>query len=289
MIDLLRKRLQTHAAGNAVQEEQALKEMLQELALYALWRGGFFEIAAFQGGTSLRILHGLPRFSEDLDFILLKPDPTFQWAHYFESLTSVLEQFGVRCELTDRSRMDRTVRQAMLKDDSIGRQLDLSFFDADNAGKLRVKLEIDTNPPAGTGTSWHYLDFPMDFEVCAQDLPSNYALKLHALLCRPYLKGRDWFDFVWYSRQQTRPNLQHLSNALNQAGPWKDQLVRVDVPWLTDALSAKINTTNWPLAAQDVAPFLPPAEQASLALWSQRFFDDKINKLVQAASEATGP
>lgn len=289
MIDLLRKRLQTHAAGNAVQEEQALKEMLQELALYALWRGGFFEIAAFQGGTSLRILHGLPRFSEDLDFILLKPDPTFQWAHYFESLTSVLEQFGVRCELTDRSRMDRTVRQAMLKDDSIGRQLDLSFFDADNAGKLRVKLEIDTNPPAGTGTSWHYLDFPMDFEVCAQNLPSNYAFKLHALLCRPYLKVRDWFDFVWYSRQQTRPNLQHLSNALNQAGPWKDQLVRVDVPWLTDALSAKINTTNWPLAAQDVAPFLPPAEQASLALWSQRFFDDKINKLVQAASEATGP
>ena len=289
MIDLLRKRLQTHAAGNAVQEEQALKEMLQELALYALWRGGFFEIAAFQGGTSLRILHGLPRFSEDLDFILLKPDPTFQWAHYFESLTSVLEQFGVRCELTDRSRMDRTVRQAMLKDDSIGRQLDLSFFDVDNAGKLRVKLEIDTNPPAGTGTSWHYLDFPMDFEVCAQDLPSNYALKLHALLCRPYLKGRDWFDFVWYSRQQTRPNLQHLSHALNQAGPWKDQLVRVDVPWLADTLSAKINTINWPLAAQDVAPFLPPAEQASLALWSERFFNDKVTRLVQAALEATGP
>lgn len=289
MIDLLRKRLQTHAAGNAVQEEQALKEMLQELALYALWRGGFFEIAAFQGGTSLRILHGLPRFSEDLDFILLKPDPTFQWAHYFESLTSVLEQFGVRCELTDRSRMDRTVRQAMLKDDSIGRQLDLSFFDVDNAGKLRVKLEIDTNPPAGAGTSWHYLDFPMDFEVCAQDLPSNYALKLHALLCRPYLKGRDWFDFVWYSRQQTRPNLQHLSNALNQAGPWKDQLARVDVPWLADALSAKINSINWPLAAQDVAPFLPPAEQASLALWSNRFFADKVNKLVLAGSEVTGP
>ena len=76
MIDLLRKRLQTPAAGNAVQEEQALKELLQELALYALWRGGFFAMAAFQGGASLRILHGLPRFSEDLDFILLKPDPT---------------------------------------------------------------------------------------------------------------------------------------------------------------------------------------------------------------------
>ena len=106
MIELLRKRLQHYSAANALQEEQALKEMLQEVALYALWRGGFFEIAAFQGGTSLRILHGLPRFSEDLDFILLKADATFQWSHYFETLTSVLEQFGVRCELTDRSRMD---------------------------------------------------------------------------------------------------------------------------------------------------------------------------------------
>ena len=284
MIDLLRKRLQTYSATNAVQEEQALKEMLQEVALYALWRGGFFEIAAFQGGTSLRILHGLPRFSEDLDFILLKPDPAFQRSHYFESLTEVLEQFGMRCELSDRSRMDKTVRQAMLKDNSIGRQLDLSFFDAGNPRKLKVKLEIDTHPPAGTGTSWHYLDFPADFEVCAQDLPSNYALKLHALLCRPYLKGRDWFDFSWYCKQKTRPNLPHLAHALNQAGPWKDQNTPVDAQWLADAMYTKIGTINWPLAAQDVAPFLPATEQMSLTLWSERFFADKVGRLVQAVS-----
>lgn len=284
MIDLLRKRLEKYSATNAVQEEQALKEILQEIALYALWRSGFFEIAAFQGGTSLRILHGLPRFSEDLDFILLKPDPTFQWSHYFELLTDVLQQFGVRCELTDRSRMDKTVRQAMLKDNSIVRQLDLSFFDANNPRKLKVKLEIDTLPPAGTGTSWHYLDFPVDFEVCAQDLPSNYALKLHALLCRPYLKGRDWFDFAWYCKQKTRPNLPYLARALNQAGSWKDQNTLVDAPWLADALTSKIKTINWPLAAQDVAPFLPAAEQMSLSLWSERFFAEKVSKLVQAAS-----
>lgn len=284
MIDLLRKRLEKYSATNAVQEEQALKEILQEVALYALWRGGFFEIAAFQGGTSLRILHGLPRFSEDLDFILLKPDPAFQCSHYFESLTEVLQQFGVRCELTDRSHMDKAVRQAMLKDNSIGRQLDLSFYDANSPRKLKVKFEIDTHPPAGTGTSWHYLDFPVDFEVCAQDLPSNYALKLHALLCRPYLKGRDWFDFSWYCKQKTQPNLPHLAHALNQAGPWKDQNMVVTAQWLADALSSKIKTINWPLAAQDVAPFLPAAEQLSLSLWSERFFADKVSKLAQAAS-----
>ena len=281
MIGLLRQRLQTYAAGNAVQEQQALKEILQELALYALWRGGFFEVAAFQGGTSLRILHGLPRFSEDLDFILLKPDPEFQWQPYFASLTDVLAQFGVRCELTERSRMDQAVRQAMLKDNSMGRQLDLSFFDASTPAKLKVKLEIDSNLPAGTGTSWQYLDFPLDFEVCAQDLPSNYALKLHALLCRPYLKGRDWFDFAWYCKQKTQPNLPHLAHALNQTGPWQGQSPQVDIPWLASALHAKIKTINWPLAAQDVAPFLPVAEQVSLTLWSERFFADKVSRLVQ--------
>jgi len=284
MIDLLHKRLEKYAATNAAQEEQALKEILQEVALYALWRSGFFEIAAFQGGTSLRILYALPRFSEDLDFILLKPDPTFQWSHYFEMLTDVLQQFGVHCELSDRSRMDKAVRQAMLKDNSIGRQLDLSFFDVNSPRKFKVKLEIDTQPPAGTTTSWQYLDFPVDFEVCTQDLPSNFALKLHALLCRPYLKGRDWFDFAWYCKQQTRPNLPHLAHALHQAGPWKDQHTDVNAQWLSDALSSKIKAINWPLAAQDVAPFLPATEQISLSLWSDRFFVDKVSKLVQTVS-----
>jgi len=283
MIDLLRQRLQTYAAGNALQEQQALKEILQELTLYALWRGNFFEVAAFQGGTSLRILHGLPRFSEDLDFILLKPNPDFQWQPYFTALTSVLAQFGVRCELTERSRMDQAVRHAMLKDNSMARQLDLSFFDASTPVKLKVKLEIDTNPPNGTGTRWQYLDFPLDFEVFAQDLPSNFALKLHALLCRPYLKGRDWFDFAWYCRQKTQPNLLHLTNALNQTGPWQGQNLLINSQWLADALRAKISSIHWPQAAQDVAPFLPAAELVSLTLWGERFFSDKVSRLLPAA------
>ncbi|NHQ60111.1 nucleotidyl transferase AbiEii/AbiGii toxin family protein [Chlorobium sp. BLA1] len=282
MIELLRRRLQQYSITNAVQEEQAIKEILQEVALYALWRAGFFEKAAFQGGTSLRILHGLPRFSEDLDFILLAPDPAFQWSYYFDSLTRTMEEFGVHCELSDRSNMNRVVRQAMIKDDSIGRQLDLSFFDSDKQSKLRVKLEIDTCPPAGTGTSWHYLDFPLDFEICAQDLPSNYALKIHALLCRPYLKGRDWFDFTWYCKQKTAPNLPHLASALQQFGPWAGESLALDASWLANALTEKIKRIDWSQAAQDVAPFLSAVEQASLSLWSERFFADKISKLVQA-------
>ncbi len=285
MIELLRRHLQHYSVTNAVQEEQAIKEILQEVALYALWRAEFFEKAAFQGGTALRILHGLPRFSEDLDFILLVPDPAFHWSSYFDSLTQTMAEFGVHCELSDRSNMNKAVRQAMIKNDSIGRQLDLSFFDSNKQRKLLVKLEIDTSPPAGTGTSWHYLDFPLDFEICAQDLPSNYALKLHALLCRPYLKGRDWFDLTWYCKQKIKPNLPHLANALQQLGPWAGENLAIDASWLVSALTEKIKSIDWPKAAQDVAPFLSTAEQPSLSLWSERFFADKISRLVKAIEE----
>lgn len=279
MIDLLRRRLADYAATDARREEQALKEILQEVTLYALWRADFFEVAAFQGGTSLRLLHGLRRFSEDLDFILKAPNADFVWSSYFDGLVAVLAEFGVRCELIDRRRMDRAVRQAMLKDDSIARLLDLSFYRGETGRKLRIKLEIDTNPPAGSGFDYRYLDFPLDFELCTQDPASNFALKLHALLCRPYLKGRDWFDFGWYVAQGVTPNLPHLAAALDQYGPWQGQNVQPDRVWLESALLERIRAIHWPTAAQDVTPFLAPPEQAGLKLWSERFFADKVAKL----------
>ncbi len=286
MIDLLRQRLARHPILNARAEEQALKEILQEVALYALWRAGFFEVAAFQGGTCLRILHGLPRFSEDLDFILAEPNPDFAWSRYFDRLAVVLAEFGIRCELIDRGRMDRAVRQALLKDDSIGRQLDLSFYGGDPHRKLKIKLEIDTHPPQGSGFEYRYLDFPLDFEVRAQDLPSNFALKLHALLCRPYVKGRDWFDFGWYVARGVTPNLPHLQSALRQIGPWANENPAVDALWLENALTAKIQVIDWTQAARDVAPFLSATEQHSLRLWSPRFFTGKAGKLARAVISA---
>jgi len=279
MIKLLKQRLDGYNARAPIQEEQAVKEILQEIALYALWRSDFFQSAAFQGGTSLRILHGLPRFSEDLDFILQKPDPQFQWAPYFEKITAVFNEFGVRCTLSGRKQMNRAVQQAMLKDDSIGRELSLSFYNTSAPRTLKVKLEIDTTPPEGSTFSWHYLDFPLDCEICAQDLPSNFALKLHALLCRRYLKGRDWYDFAWYCKQKTIPNIPLLANALQQTGPWKGQHIQADATWLIQALREKVHTIDWKKAALDVAPFLSTADQPSLALWNERFFSEKLQRL----------
>ena len=129
------------------------------------------------------------------------------------------------------------------------------------------------------GFSYHYLDFPMDFEVCHQDLSSNFALKIHALLCRPYLKGRDWYDFNWYMKQGVQPNLSHLASALFQWGPWAGQETIVHMEWLKHALTEKIGHVNWQEVAVDVERFLRPKEQHGLKLWSERFFLHKIERL----------
>lgn len=279
MIELIQQRLDSYKASNPVAEEQATKEILQELALYSLWRAGFFEVAAFQGGTSLRILHKLPRFSEDLDFILKEPDPKFEWGGYLDLLLRGLEEFGLQSEVLDKSQMAQNIKKALLKDNSVTNQLSLAFYQGHPDRKLNIKLEIDINPPAGSSFEYSYLDFPLDFEVCHQDLSSNFSLKIHALLCRPYLKGRDWYDFNWYVKHSIRPNLPLLQAALIQYGPWKGQEIEIDADWLNHTLLEKIAAIDWSEATQDVERFLSSAEKESLKLWSGRFFNNKVERL----------
>ena len=279
MIDLIQKRLAEYKVSSPIEEENALKEIVQEIMLFALWRADFFEVAAFQGGTSLRILHGLNRFSEDIDFILREPNPSFEWQPYLENIAETCEEFGIAPEVLDKQQMDRAVRAAVIKDTSITNQLNLSFFNNQRGKKLTIKLEIDANPPAGSGFAYKYLDFPVDYEVCHQDLGSNFALKTHALLCRPYLKGRDWYDFNWYIARGVAPNLELLKNALIQYGPWQGQDLNVDREWLVCALGEKISSIDWKDAASDVERFLRPIEQKSLSLWSAGFYMDKLKKL----------
>ena len=285
MIDLIKERLRRYAAVNPLEEENAVKEILQEIALYALWRSDFFDVALFQGGTSLRILHGLPRFSEDLDFLLRAPDPKFDWSPYLSKLTQVAAEFGVKLEAQPPARMDKAIHAALLKNDSIANQLDLSFAGQGPRKTIRIKLEIDVNPPLGAGEAPSFLDFPLDYEVRHQDLPSNFALKIHALLCRGYLKGRDWFDFSWYVSRDITPNLPLLRNALIQAGPWEGgSTISVDIGWLKAALSSTIAKIDWHEAGDDVARFLRPTELRSVELWSERFFMAKLEKLAVATS-----
>ena len=282
MIELIQQRLDSYRVSNPVEEEQATKEILQEVALYSLWRAGFFDVAAFQGESSLRILHKLPRFSEDLDFTLKERNPEFEWSGYLDLLLDGLQEFGLKSEVLDRSRMDQRVRKALLKDNSVSNQLALSFFRGHPGQKLNIKLEIDVDPPQLSGFAYSYLDFPLDFEVCHKDLSSNFSLKIHALLCRPYVKGRDWYDFNWYVKQNIQPNLPHLQAALYQYGPWEGQAIDIDNKWLSHTLIEKVAAIDWSEAIQDVERFLNTAERESLKLWSSRFFTHKAESLTAA-------
>lgn len=284
MNEIIRTQLTRYKPANALEEENATKEIIQEIALYALWRANFFEVAVFQGGTSLRILHKLPRFSEDLDFMLLKLNRGFDWQPYLKSLTTTFEEYGLHPETSSREQMDSRIRKAVIKENSIANQLNLGFATGGRRRLLKIKLEIDVVPPAHSRDAFTYLDFPVDYEVRHQDMASNFALKIHALLCRGFLKGRDWFDFSWYISQGVYPNLPHLEEALRQFGPWQDdKSLTVNSKWLQSTLTNKIISVDWNAARDDVRRFLKPAEEASLELWSEKFFLSKLGKMLKSA------
>jgi len=158
--------------------------------------------------------------------------------------------------------------------------LNLQFYRDNPRKQQKIKLEIDIDPPENSNFEYSYLDFPLDFEICHQDLASNFSLKIHALLCRPFLKGRDWYDFNWYTKHRTQPNLAHLKAAIFQWGPWQSMDIDIDVQWIKQRLAEKIESINWREAAADVEPFLPRQEQYSLQLWNSRFFLSRIDRLM---------
>ncbi len=279
-IDILQQRVEEYACKTALEEENAIKEITQEVILMALSRSRFFDAAEFHGGTALRILYGLPRFSEDLDFALLHKSPSFNWAGYLDKVANELLSFGYDIEIVDRNKVDDTVKKAFLKDHSIGKLLQLQFPQPDRARKkVRIKLEIDTNPPAGSKSELTYLDFPLAFSIRAQELSTSFSGKIHALLCRQYNKGRDWYDFSWYIMRKVNVNYHHLSNALEQIGPYQGNNLTIDKRWLIDALGSKISTVNWREAQTDVNRFVQASEFQSIELWSDEFFMARLSKL----------
>ena len=280
-IKIIQERLETYNCRSSLEEEQALREITQEIVLAALGRTDFFGQAGFQGGTCLRIFHSLNRFSEDLDFALCKADSTFALTHYLEDIQRELIAYGYELEIDDRSKTDQVVRKAFLKDDSIGNLLFLNYaLKTGRMRKLRIKLEVDTNPPSGASYEMPILDYPFPAAIRIFDLPSLFAGKIHALLCRNYLKGRDWYDFIWYSAHKVPINHALLSAALQQAGPWKGQNRLTDNAWCSEQLHATIEALDWQQAREDVRRFVKPVELPSLQLWSREYFQNQCRKLL---------
>ena len=272
-IKIIEERLREYDPVSQRDELNALKEITQEIALCALSRANFFNIASFQGGSCLRIVHNLNRFSEDLDFILFNADRMFTWEPFLKALKLEFKLYGLDFDVIDRSKADKAIKMAFLKDTSFGKV----FVFAHPRGPsdkqaIKIKLEIDTDPPGGSAFQKHYIDFPYMFSISAQDLPSLFASKCHALLCRPYIKGRDWFDFLWYVSKKVSPSYVHLTEAINQCGPWKDQGVTVTKNWLLESLNNKVISIDWDNAKRDAENFLRGRDRETLNLWGADFF-----------------
>jgi predicted nucleotidyltransferase component of viral defense system len=279
-VEIIQQRLLDYECKTILEQENALKEIAQEIALMALSRAHFFDQAAFQGGTCLRILYNLERFSEDLDFILEKPNENFDWEIYIKNMQEEFNAYGYTLEIKNKTKLDKSVKMAFLKTNSIGGLLIIKD-QSTNLKKLQIKLEIDTNPPEGSNYELKFLDFPLPYSIRTQDLSSLFASKCHALLCRKYIKGRDWYDFNWYVTRKTSINFTLLQHAIYQAGPWEGKKISVTPNWLFENLRDKIININWQEAKNDVARFLRPRELAGLAIWSKEYFLSQLGKLQQ--------
>ncbi len=258
----------------------ALKEVYQEIALLGLYRGGFFQKAAFYGGTALRIIHGLDRFSEDLDFSLLEKDVTFDIEHYFSFVVDEFEALGIKITLTKKTKSNETnIESAFLKNDTSMHTLDIQIEDLSNildgvhsGKKLKIKFEVDTNPPLKFQTTSHTLLLPTTFNVIAMTLPNLYAGKLHALLFRNWktrVKGRDWYDFEWYVKRGVKVNLEHLKERMVESGNF-DRYDELTDEVLKNILTQKIDSLDIDKAKNEVMVFLK--DRAGLDFWSREYF-----------------
>ena len=285
MNEAIRQMLQPYTCRSRDDYTNALREILQDLALLGLWRAKFFEHAAFYGGTALRILHGLDRFSEDLDFSLLKPNPAFSLLPFGDALRRELTSFGFEVDFEVREKKTETrIESAFLKTTTLQQFIVIEAHAAvlgeqHAHEQLKIKLEVDTDPPSGFATESKPLLTPIPFAVNCYCLPDLFAGKMHAILCRKWkqrVKGRDWYDLVWYLARHPALRLSHLEQRMRQSGDWRETrpLTRDD---LMQALIRRIETLPVNQAREEVARFV--RDRDALAIWSQDFFRQIINRI----------
>jgi len=278
MHDAVRAMIERYECRTRGDYVNALREILQELALLGLWRSKFFEHAAFYGGTALRVLYGLDRYSEDIDFSLLKPAPDFSLGAYGDALQREINGFGFHVTFEDRGRgLQTAVESAFLKANTYRQLLVIQTDQALLRGLhpekwLKVKLEVDTDPPGGFQTESRYLLRPIPFPVRAYSLPDLFAGKLHAVLFRRWqsrTKGRDWYDLTWYVGRHPRLRLRHLELRMRQSGDYEED-APLSPAALTERIRAAVDELDVDQARNEVAPFL--RDPSVLDAWSRDFF-----------------
>lgn len=268
--------------------ENALREIVQELALLGLWRSKLYEHAAFYGGTALRIFHGLPRFSEDMDFSLLSPGPEFDLAPHLEAVRAELAGFGFSFDVRRKVKAGATaIDSAFVKGNTRTNLLEIGAPETlrgrfPESQKLMIRLELDTDPPPGASYQVETLLVPIPFQVRLFSLPCLFAGKMHAVLCRDWkgrIKGRDFYDFIWYHGKEVPCDLGHLQQRMEQTGHWdRANEPDLDPEALKDRLIERFSSIDFEQAKDDVRPFIRDPDE--LALWSRDFFVGLVDRLV---------
>ena len=277
--------LKNYQIENLYDQKNAMKEIMQEIVLCGLSRAGFFQKAAFYGGTALRIFYGLDRFSEDLDFSLLTSDPKFDLTVYFPVLEKEVRAFGLHVTIEEKEKSkESNIRSAFLKGNTKEHLL-LFYADTDLAGSvarnevIKIKFEVDIDPPAYAGFEHKYRLLPTPFEVNLYDMPSLFAGKIHAVLCRGWknrIKGRDLYDYVFYLSRGSAVNQRHLRARLLQSGFISDD-VECTLSEIQHMLYERFDMIDFRQVKQDVEPFVRDA--VTLNLWSSDFFKQITREL----------
>ena len=278
MNSVIEQMLKQYASSTTQDKKNGIKEIVQEIVLCGLSRAGFFKKAAFYGGTALRIFYNLDRFSEDLDFSLKVPESSFSLNDYLPVLKKELLSYGLnfRIEIKDKSKKT-DIMSAFLKGNT--KEHIMLFYPCDELssfiGKdelIKIKFEVDTNPPEFAKFETKYRLLPMPYEIGLYDMPSLFAGKIHAVICRSWkdrVKGRDLYDYVFYRSRNAKVNLAHLRARLVQSGYINDQEI-IDIETVKRMLDERFEKIDYGQAKQDVIPFISNA--AALDVWNENFF-----------------
>jgi predicted nucleotidyltransferase component of viral defense system len=245
----------------------ATHEIMQQITLAGLYHGGFFDHAAFYGGTCLRIFYNMKRFSEDLDFSLLQSDEHFTLENYFKPIIAEFEALGKEVIIQKKTKTrQRNVESAFLKENTEIYNLQLT-----TKKRIKIKIEVDTQPPSDFATEYKLLLLPFSFMTRCYTLPDLYAGKMHAFLFRNWqnrVKGRDWYDFEWYVRNSISLNFNHLQKRAEQINAFAEKEFTPGT--FKKMLKERIEKTNIVAVKNDVRPFLKNPQE--MEIWSTDYF-----------------
>ncbi len=280
---MIKEWIATYKPANEDETLSALREIMQEIALAGLSRTDFFKTAAFYGGTALRIFYGLNRYSEDLDFSLLQKNENFSLAPYFLSIQKEFESLGLKVSLRNKLKTKKTaIESAFLKTETLWEELVLEDIVAQigirSNKNIKIKIEVDRNPPQGFNTEEKLMLRPFSFYVKCFDQPSLFAGKMHALLFRKWknrVKGRDWYDWEWFVRKGVPLNLSHFLQRARDTGDWTKK--SISKKQFLQLLTEKINSASFENIKADVRPFIKDTKQ--LDIWSKQYFLDLMGLL----------